>query len=240
MSKINEYKYQYDWQDCQIINIERETTFLVSNPFIEIMFEHTLIRGDGETVEAAETEAYNQYIAIINCSFHSYERTNDSGRGQCTKCNHITNNLEDISKCKHCTKKPVCYYFYDHVCYEHYSKAILGSRMDLKKDIIYLEAIKELDLINDETEHDFVKVLMTDRKVEICSIILDVSDIISSENSKNIKSIGQDQEFKRWNDDFDSTIEKLENNKEFIVFMLKNKLNNSNIKEIKNKAKSFL
>lgn len=62
------------------------------------------IRGEGDSVEDAEAQAYRKLQKHLACA-HEFERLNDKGRGKCIHCNlAIDNALPSLNVCESCDK----------------------------------------------------------------------------------------------------------------------------------------
>lgn len=89
----------------------------------KIYKETFFLRGQGETIEEAELDAFNKFLKIKQCSYegHDFDRYNISD-GKCKKCNFIKSYLfspENICKC--CNKKGVFSSLEEeYYCFEHY------------------------------------------------------------------------------------------------------------------------
>jgi hypothetical protein len=63
------------------------------------------IRGEGDTVEAAEGRAYETYERYLSCD-HSFDRLNKQGRGKCTECGLTTDDaLANLNTCNVCEQE---------------------------------------------------------------------------------------------------------------------------------------
>lgn len=102
------YKPQYDWSG---VAIQANTDGIVigKNPYSTAFFEafplDTFIRGEGDTVEEAETNAWNKYQKQLHCKEHEYERVPNrkDGYARCIHCNihhsRIFNSTHTCSVC---------------------------------------------------------------------------------------------------------------------------------------------
>jgi hypothetical protein len=83
----------YDWPENTflqggtggiVIGVEKS----YRTAFVEAFLPDTFIRGEGETVEEAETKAWEKYIERKNCDQHEYiPKGYTNGAGFCKKCN---------------------------------------------------------------------------------------------------------------------------------------------------------
>jgi hypothetical protein len=63
------------------------------------------LRGEGDTIEEAEIEAFGKWIKILSCRKHDWERRGrKDGYAFCKHCNLSGTYLEPLSKCKICKK----------------------------------------------------------------------------------------------------------------------------------------
>lgn len=61
------------------------------------------LRGEGQTIEAAELDAWNKYQRILHCKEHIWDRRDrDDGYAFCTQCPLSGTFLEPLTKCKIC------------------------------------------------------------------------------------------------------------------------------------------
>lgn len=108
------------------------------------------IRGEGETVEEAENDAWEQWQKIINCESHEWTRKNRTdGYAYCTKCPLSGSFLEPSTTCALCqtpTKRKVDK-LNNHYCISHYLALPL-------EDILY-EDFQGWGFSLEEQEHYF-------------------------------------------------------------------------------------
>lgn len=64
------------------------------------------IRGEGESIEAAEEKAFSKYVKIVACPEHEFDRRGrEDGYAYCTKCSYSSTVLEPTTSCAKCQKK---------------------------------------------------------------------------------------------------------------------------------------
>jgi len=107
---------QYDWPaDCFIQSggdglvldgdKSYKTAFFEAFPKIIVnsKSQSAFIRGEGKSIDEAETQAWNHYTKILNCGNHIFERRGyETGAGICKNCNLF------LSKVFEKTLKPCC------------------------------------------------------------------------------------------------------------------------------------
>lgn len=93
----------------------------------------TFIRGEGETIEDAENNAWNKYQAILNCEQHDFERF-QSTHGKCKHCALVlTNYFPPENECKVCGMKHVGYTLdnEESYCQKHFIEFVKNPQNDL-------------------------------------------------------------------------------------------------------------
>lgn len=102
---------QYDWpEDCYVQGGDRGVVLSEKGNYRTAFVEafpnnpKTFVRGQGATVQEAETKAWEKYQRIVNCPGHEYERRGaTSGVGYCKHCDHTnTEAFEPTTKCIVC------------------------------------------------------------------------------------------------------------------------------------------
>lgn len=89
MGRNVDYSPRQPWPDHA--TVQWGNGIIPANPFFEAFVSGTFLRGDADTIEAAEADAYLQYKTFIGCdhvwSRHSRTRgTYTNGAGWCVKC----------------------------------------------------------------------------------------------------------------------------------------------------------
>lgn len=108
-----EYAQQYDWGESFIQGGSKGIVFRSKKDggsYTTAFFEafpkepKTFIRGEGETIEEAETDCWKKYQKILSCPEHEFERRGYvSGAGFCIHCNMFKSNCFDpLTKCMYC------------------------------------------------------------------------------------------------------------------------------------------
>lgn len=58
--------------------------------FVEVFPAHSFIRGEGDTVEEAETKCWEKYMKQVACSDHEWKpNKRKNGSGTCIKCQAV-------------------------------------------------------------------------------------------------------------------------------------------------------
>lgn len=94
--------------------------------FLEANFKDYYVRGEGNTIEEAESNAFKLYEKYMNCD-HSFTRMGDDSRiGVCNKCSLKKRDFfELISKCAICEKIGAAHHFDKKIyCFNHYKESI--------------------------------------------------------------------------------------------------------------------
>ena len=123
MSKIarnsggKDYECKKDWpENCSVQCGDWGVVVSSKGNYTTAFFEafprnpNTFIRGEGKTVEDAETQAWEEYQKQVNCKEHEFERgTYTNGSATCKHCGLFqTKVFEPLTKCIVCGK-PACY-----------------------------------------------------------------------------------------------------------------------------------
>lgn len=148
----------------------------------------TFIRGEGETIEDAETNAWNKYQSILNCPSHEFERY-QSTHGKCKHCNLVlTNYFPPENECKVCSMRNVGYTLdnQESFCQEHFIEFVKNPENDLdeifnkysydedekdfysrfyKQKVRIIEILKEYSLTDEEIP-DYQKALKIEKDYE--------------------------------------------------------------------------
>lgn len=149
-----DYQLQYDWKDIFVQCNDSGIVISKKEPYETAFFEafprnpDTFIRGEGSTIEEAETAAWNKYQKTLVCQNHEYKYHSDIGHGKCIHCNLFTSYaLPNKLCCSVCNKEgsyfsipvPDSAYECQPICLEH-----------------LLSYVKEnyAELANVENEHD--------------------------------------------------------------------------------------
>lgn len=83
---------KYDWVGAELLQGGTKGLVLSSKcnyntAFVEAFIAGSFIRGEGETLEAAETDCWNKYQKVAACVNHEYEpRGYHNGGGICKNC----------------------------------------------------------------------------------------------------------------------------------------------------------
>jgi hypothetical protein len=129
------YKLQYEWPDCKLQGNgvgfvfggkekPRETAFFEAFP----RNPHTFIRGEGETMEEAETAAWQKHQKTLACAGHKYKRHCDNGSGTCRHCGLFQSDvLPCLHRCHTCDMVGVGHYWSDR---QHYCREHVGDKLD--------------------------------------------------------------------------------------------------------------
>lgn len=111
------YSVKYDWPEEAYLQGNDYGVVLSNEPYETAFFEafpknpKTFIRGEGKTLEEAETQAWNFYQKIINCKEHNFIRRKESNHGTCKNCNLFMSEIFKTCKtCTNCNKE--AYFFY--------------------------------------------------------------------------------------------------------------------------------
>jgi hypothetical protein len=146
------YFVKHEWPDDAYLQGNDYGIVLSKNSYETAFFEvfpknpKTFIRGEGKTLEEAETQAWKFYQKIINCSKHDFVRRDESNHGICKNCNlFMTEIFETCKKCPNCNKE--AYFFYQnpetkdekYYCLEHFFE---------KLEIHYKDTFKNKKIIN--------------------------------------------------------------------------------------------
>ncbi len=106
-----DYQLQYDWNDI-FLQCNDSGIVLGKKPYKTAFFEafpknpDTFIRGEGQTIQEAETNAWNKYQKILECKNHEYKYHSDIGHGKCIHCNLFTSYaLPNKICCSVCNKE---------------------------------------------------------------------------------------------------------------------------------------
>lgn len=108
-SEPGEYKTKYDW-DCSCQSGANGIVFSKGGNYRTAFFEafpnnpKCFIRGEGETVEAAEQQAWDKYQKIQGCNHEMERRDRTDGYGFCKHCSYSVMVFEPLTKCCKCGK----------------------------------------------------------------------------------------------------------------------------------------
>lgn len=105
------YDCHYEWpDDCSVQGGNSGVVFSPNGNYQTAFFEafpktpSTFIRGEAETIEGAEKNAWEKYQRIVNCKEHEYEKRGyKNGLGFCVHCDlQKSNAFEPEQYCKIC------------------------------------------------------------------------------------------------------------------------------------------
>lgn len=108
----NKYECKKDWpEDCFVQgDVDglvlgekegvRKTAFFEAFPAAP---NSTFIRGEGNSLENAEDDAFKKLSGFLACPEHEFERKDDTGRGKCTQCSiEVSDVLSSTKVCRKC------------------------------------------------------------------------------------------------------------------------------------------
>jgi len=147
-----DYQLQYDWNNT-FVQCNDSGVVLGKKPYKTAFFEafprnpDTFIRGEGSTIQEAETAAWNKYQKTLVCQNHEYKYHSDIGHGKCIHCNLFTSYaLPNKICCSICKKQA---YFWKinpeikhkeiNLCLEHFLKNVEDNILpqEINEDIDY-------------------------------------------------------------------------------------------------------
>lgn len=173
-----DYQLQYDWNDI-FVQCNDSGIVLGQNPYTTAFFESfprkpdTFIRGEGKTIQEAETAAWNKYQKTLGCQDHEYKYHSDIGHGKCIHCNLFTSYaLPNKLCCSVCNKegsyfnvavpdskyecKPICLEHFISYVEENYTElANVDNELDAFTDQILLSYHLYKEVLFDLNEKDF-------------------------------------------------------------------------------------
>lgn len=173
----------------------------------------TFIRGEGETIEDAEKNAWDKYQAILNCPQHNFERFR-SIHGKCKHCALVlTNYFPPENECKVCGMKHVGYTLdnKESFCQKHFIEFIKNPENDLDKICNQYNS-------TDDDDKDFYSRFYK-QKVRIIEIL--------EEYGLNDKDAPDYQQALRIEDEFENNFMSFQSHMCNNVLALSNKNNNS-------------
>jgi len=154
------YLVKYAWPDDAYLQGNDYGIVLSKNSYETAFFEvfpknpKTFIRGEGKTLEEAETQAWSFYQKIMSCEKHDFVRRDESNHGICKNCNLFMSEIFETCKtCPDCSKE--AYFFYQnpetkeeiYYCLEHFQN---------KMELHYNEIMQEKKIINFIFEENFL------------------------------------------------------------------------------------
>lgn len=115
LDEKREYSCQHNWSEKASLQCGSKGVVLkkegggYSTAFFEVFYGENFIRGEGETIETAENQAYIQYEKLLNCPQHKFEPEQRNPRnGVCSCCGFIEkNHYLPKDNCCVCGKKHI-------------------------------------------------------------------------------------------------------------------------------------
>lgn len=124
--------------------------------FFEVFGKEDFVRGEGETLEIAESNAFDKLMKIKNCVEHKYEREKDSIDAECILCKHKEKKyFPPVSKCQQCGMDHAQLKIKnENLCISHYIS--VAEKMDLSINEEKIINIKKevFNEIKEEKEED--------------------------------------------------------------------------------------
>lgn len=179
MSKISvngmtreEYLCHHEWPEaCRVqhgkgVVISKNGNY--KTPFFEAFPDKSItdgyVRGEGETIEESEYNAYQKYVAMRDCKEHSYQQKRKSRDAVCVHCKSLKTQYyppSDEKKCSICNKEAVNFTLEDFktyheedddfflsssplFCFQHYKEK-------LQSEVNKLKLIENFPLNNEAT-----------------------------------------------------------------------------------------
>ena len=144
-STFKPYITKYEWSyDCHI-QCGSNGLVVSEKPYNTAYFEvfpkklDCFIRGEGSTIEEAETDAYNLYERYSNCEHHEFEKLPNykNGMGRCKKCGMKKVVFEQDYTCIICGKHE-CYSEIDIEYKKNETDCLCKECFNKKENIKYL------------------------------------------------------------------------------------------------------
>lgn len=162
-----EYHCQKEWADDVYLQCGSKGVVLkkeggYTTAFFEIFVSGTYLRGEGKTIEDAETNVYEKYRPMLECKDHHFEQVGHQDRdGVCSHCGFIKKEcFKPSHECSVCHKPHVMLKIdNDHFCIHHFieksksidfsitSERIQKIKQDLFEKIIQKAESKEFNII---------------------------------------------------------------------------------------------
>lgn len=146
------YLVKYAWPDDAYLQGNDYGIVLSKNSYETAFFEvfpknpKTFIRGEGKTLEEAETQAWSFYQKIMSCEKHDFVRRDESNHGICKNCNLFMSEIfETCKKCPDCNKE--AYFFYENPESKEETYYCLAHFLE-KLEIHYNDTFKNKKIIN--------------------------------------------------------------------------------------------
>lgn len=130
------------------------------------------LRGEGSSIEEAEADAYTQYLEVVNCKEHEFDRKGRTdGYAYCKHCSYSSTVLEPLTKCVDCGVPTAKFQDRDkqHRCMHHHfalsSEQAVGDGMTIlprsemvfyfsKSQAFYQELMKHEPQASEKRFHD--------------------------------------------------------------------------------------
>lgn len=107
----NKYECKKEWDDNCKIQCGTNKFHMVEslpvyyNAFFEVFIDDDYIRGEGETLEIAEENAFKKLEKMKKCVNHTYKEIENTRNLKCTKCYHVlANSIKPKTVCDVCKK----------------------------------------------------------------------------------------------------------------------------------------
>lgn len=140
------YECQQNWpEDTYVQCGDSGLVYGGARSYITAFFEafpkdpKTFIRGEGESLEAAELAAFNKLLKYKACDGHVYAKMDNSEHGDCTKCGLFTSHcFPPAHQCHVCQKQNINYTidYVDYYCREHFLEQLPNIQANYSIDDI--------------------------------------------------------------------------------------------------------
>lgn len=166
-----EYHCQKEWADDVSLQCGSKGVVLkkeggYTTAFFEIFISGTYLRGEGKTIEDAETNVYEKYRPMLECKDHHFEQVGRQDRdGVCSHCGFIKKEcFKPSHECSVCYKPHVMLKIdNDHFCIHHFIEK--SKSMDLSITPERIQKIKQdlFETISKKAENKEFNI------IELCS-----------------------------------------------------------------------